>query len=53
MRIIHIGDKVQEKQVVCPKCGSTLAYTDGDVLEQICQHLKCPVCSTLFPIEQK
>ena len=52
MRVVEMG-KLPEKEVVCKKCNSTLAYTEADIKHE-CEELfgemhshsnvTCPVC---------
>ena len=54
MRVIEMG-KLPEKEVVCKKCDSTLAYTDADVSTHFDElfgemhphsDVTCPVCGS-------
>lgn len=53
MRIIEIGKNVQETQMVCPCCESKIAYTKGDIVDNVFEYIQCPVCSSLIAIEKK
>ena len=48
MRIIEVGDKAKETITTCQVCGSVIAYTDGDVVKDICPYIQCPVCSSFI-----
>lgn len=58
MRVVEMG-KLPEKEVVCKKCDSTLAYTDADVKTDIDEifgemhthsDVTCPVCGQRITI---
>lgn len=56
MRVIEIGN-LPEKEVVCKKCNSTLAYTNADVKTEVDElfgelhshsDVICPICG--YPV---
>lgn len=53
MRIISIGIGVKEIETTCTVCHSVIAYTKGDIIEDVCKYLKCLVCSSIFPAPER
>lgn len=59
MRVVEMGN-LPEKEAVCVKCNSVLAYTEADVIHE-CEEvlgsfhshsdIKCPVCGHIIVLK--